>query len=109
MQIRMIGNIFIENQRRMAGTYMIAYEITTPSGKVGAALFHYEYDKRDTMAENLSTTPEIADEVRKFVGDESPAAFTLFCFPKPEETNQNGDAVTDTIKIATEPIYEYNG
>lgn len=109
MQTTMTGNAITKSKRRMAGTYQIAYSVTTPSGKTGTALFCYEYDKRDIIDESLYTTPEIADEVREYVGDESPSAYGSFAFPAPENENQNGEAVNDAYNLATIRVYGYEG
>lgn len=105
MKMKMTGNMIMKSHRRMAGTYQIAYAVETPSGKTGTALFVYEYDKRDVMVEEVITTPEIAKEVKAFLGDDSPSAFDCFRYPTPEEENTNGGAVTDAIAETSEIVY----
>lgn len=109
MKITMTGNITMHNPQRPAGTYQIAYAVTTPSGATGTALWHYEWDKRDVMDERLYTSPAIADELREYIADDSPSAFAPFCYPKEGEENQNGGAVTDAMEEATVLVYGYDG
>jgi len=108
MKTKMTGNILMKSPHRMAGTYQIVYEVTTPSGATGLILFVYEYDKRDVMNEEVMTTPEIAEEVREFLGEDSPCVFDCFPFPKEEEENKNGEAITDAIEKATVLVYGYD-
>ena len=105
MEIKMTGNLFMQNPRRMAGTYQIAYDVTTPSGKKGTALFVYEYDKRDVMEETIATTPEIADEMREYIGDDSPSCFGTFRFPNEKEENKNAEKVAKAIEACTADVY----
>jgi hypothetical protein len=105
MQIDLTGNITMRNPRREAGTYQMAYAVTTPSGKTGIALWHYEWDKRDVMDERLSTTPEIADEMRAWLDDDSPSCFGAFCYPSEGEENKNAEAVTEAHEKATVLVY----
>lgn len=105
MKTTMTGNIFIQSPSRMAGTYQIAYDVETPSGKTGTALFHYEYDKRDIVDERLITTPEIADEMREYIGDDSPCCFSCFAFPDSDKTNQNAGKVQETQERTTSLVY----
>lgn len=109
MQMTMTGNVLMKSHNRMAGTYQIAYAVETPSGKTGVALFVYEYDKRDVMDERVYTTPEIADEMREYIGDDSPCCFSTFAFPKPDEENKNGNAVTEAHENATVLVYGWDG
>ena len=105
----MTGNVLMRHPSRMAGTYQIAYAATTPSGKTGVVLFVYEYDKRDIMDERVYTSPEIEDEMREFLGDESPVCFSAFAFPGEGGENQNGSAVTDALHQATVLVYGWEG
>jgi len=109
MQTTMTGNQLMKSPTRMAGTYQIAYDVVMDSGKKGTALFIYEYDKRDVMGETVLTTPEIVDEVRAFVGEDGPSAFRAFTFPKPEDENQNPEAVTEAADSCTKQAYGYHG
>lgn len=109
MKTKMTGNIVMRSHQRMAGTYQIAYEATTESGKTGILLFVYEYDKRDVMNEEMRATPEIADEVREFLGDDSPCVFGCFGFPDDKDENQNAEKITDAIEKATVLVYGYDG
>ena len=109
MKMNMTGNQFMQNPRRVAGTYQIAYDVTTPSGKTGTVLFVYEYDKRDVMEELVMATPEIADEMREYIGEDSPCCHGPFRFPGKEEENTNGEKVTEAIREATVQVYGYDG
>lgn len=109
MQITMTGNMLMKHPRRMAGTYQIAYAVTTPSGKTGTVLFVYEYDKRDIIEETILTSPEIVDEVREYLGEDSPSAFGSFAFPDTENENKNPKAVTAAIEECSEQAYGYDG
>jgi len=106
MEIKMAGNQFMQNLRAdLAGTYQIVYDVTTPSGKSGTALFVYEYDKRDVIDEAIITTPEIASELQEYIGDDSPSAFKAFAFPNEGEKNKNAEKVAEAIKACTENVY----
>ena len=118
MRMTMVGNIFVEKSPT-TGTFQIAYDVATPNGKTGTAVFHYEYDqyehdKRDIMAESLMTTPEIADEMREFLAEnnrrdlDSLSAHGYFSFPAKEHTNENPDKVRQALEAATVLVYDYN-
>jgi hypothetical protein len=109
MKLTMTGNMLMKSVHRMAGTYQIAYDVETPSGKKGTALFVYEYDKRDVMEETVMTTPEIAEEVRAYIGDDSPSCFGTFAFPDTEEENKNTEKVTAAVEACTEQAYGWDG
>ena len=109
IQITQTGCVFVESPHRMAGTWQIAYDVVTPTGKTGVALFYYEYDKRDVMAERLDATPEIAAELREYIGGESPSVWGSFCFPGSEDRNKNGNAVTDAVHAVSESVYCFDG
>lgn len=105
MEMTMTGNQLMKHPRRMAGTYQIAYDVTTPNGKKGTALFVYEYDKRDTMEELVMTTPDIADEMREYIGDDSPLCYEAFRFPNKDEENKNLEKVAEAIEACTADVY----
>jgi hypothetical protein len=114
--MKMIGNIFTSQypecwiadvKVREGGRYEIAYTVNTPDGKTGLALFTYEFYKRDVMYEEVRTTPDIADDMQKFLSDRSPCCFEQFAFPKGEE-NTNSDAVEETRKKVTVTVYGEN-
>jgi len=105
MQTVMIGNQFMENPRRAAGRYQIAFDVTTPGGKNGVAVFYYEYDKRDVMEETLYASPEVADELIEFVGDDPPSAFGCFGFPSNGEENKNADKVSEASDKASVLVF----
>ena len=107
MKIQMVGNKFMKEPMRFAGKYQIAYDVETPSGKTGSALFVYEYDKRDVVEDSIYTTEEIADEMREYIGDDSPCCFGVFSFPDESEENSNTERVDEVIKAVTVAICEY--
>ena len=109
MQMTRTGNMLMKHHSRMAGTYQIAYEAATPTGKKGTVLFVYEYDKRDVLCEQVMTTLEIADEMRAMLDDESPCCFDCFSWPSGDEENTNGDKVTEAIQKATILVYGWDG
>jgi len=105
MQATRIGNITITNPRRMAGTYQSAYEVTTESGQMGLVLYVYEYDGRDVVEELVFVEPNIADEVKNMIDDESPSCSGMFSFPEKSEENQNQEKISIAMEKATSLVY----
>jgi hypothetical protein len=105
MQTEMIASTHVSNPNRVAGTYQIAYKTTTPNGKTGVVFYHYEYDKRDVMEEQVYASPEIAGEIREFLGDDSPSCFSCFPFPKKGEENPSG--IREAEEEASELVYSW--
>jgi len=106
MQTVLIGSQFMENPRRIAGMYKVAYGVTTSSGKTGVAVLYYEYDKRDVMGEILYASPEVADELIEFLGEDPPSALNCFNLPSGGDENKNADKVSEACDKASVLAYD---
>ncbi len=57
------------------------------------------------MEETIATTPEIADEMREYLGEDSPSCFGTFAFPNEGEENKNAEKVAEAMGACAEEVY----
>lgn len=107
MKLTIIGNVVTRSTNKDTATFQIAYEAQT-NGKNGTALLIYKYDKRSVINETVMTTPEIADEMKDYLGDYSPMAMTQFTFPNTIDENKNTDKAAEATEICTVQVYGNN-
>lgn len=69
---RIIASQHCKSRVRAAGTYEAALEIEA-GGKTGVAVFYYEYDKRDVMAEQLAVEPALEAAAKAECPEEGPS------------------------------------
>lgn len=105
MQFTIIASRYAGNEQDGWGKYEVVYEVVTPTGTKGTTIRTYEYVGRDIMDDTVTATPEIADEIRRWMGDEAPDCFDQYELPVHERDNQNGHLIPDARLACTELVY----
>jgi hypothetical protein len=86
------------------GTYQVGYRVTV-GDQSGLAFYHYEYQKRDVMEEQLYAEPNIAPLLVAHFDDESPSV--TIPWPETKDDTENPAALKEAREAATETVWGY--
>jgi len=82
----------------LAGIYHVAYSVNI-NGVRGMALLIYEFDERDIVREDVYSTPQIAQQLKIYLGEQSPLTYSLLSLPdEPVQSSGRKNSSKDSSK-----------
>ncbi len=79
MEVQTIGSTFLGKTGK--GEHRTVYQVKIGQ-KTGYLIFIYNFIDRDCLEETVRTTPEIAEDIKTFLGEDSIQCFDQFSIPE---------------------------